>query len=162
MPKEERARVKMFAAWLLQRGENAMAAEVLSLIADLEAAEARAEDLQAVLANDKERIALAQRATAEGCLAAARGEPLHYVAKTRYRARSIGGDAWEAGWEYIKAAHLADEWKLRAERAEATLREIAGHDSDTCSGIMAADCLESVQEIARAALMDRKEGVIDG
>ncbi len=66
--------------------------------------------------SEMDRIKIAKRATAEGCLAAAQGLPLHSVADA---ARSLGGDCWEQGWEYVTELLKGSEiHTLRQENAE--------------------------------------------
>jgi hypothetical protein len=53
--------------------------------------------------------------------------------------------------------HVAD---LEAENARLRegLKIIAGHDPATCNGIMPADCVETMREVARALLSQGQTG----
>lgn len=50
---------------------------------------------------ESDRMRRAVIATCKGCLAAALGEPLHAVAKSGYQPRTLEGDSWENGWQFV-------------------------------------------------------------
>ena len=56
--------------------------------------------------DERERIRNACMASVEGAIAACKGLPLHTVANSDYKSRSLNADSWEYGW--MQAAHDID------------------------------------------------------
>lgn len=72
------------------------------------------------IANFKERLQAVKIATCQGAMAAALGKPLHTVSQSGYAARSLNGDAWEQGWQYV--AESAEGQRLAGQLTAATQR----------------------------------------
>ncbi len=72
-------------------------------------------------AEQKQRIRKIKVATAQGCLAAALGQPLHTVADSGHAPRSYEGDAWEHGWEFINGSAT---WQSRLNDLDDKLRKL--------------------------------------
>lgn len=51
--------------------------------------------------NFQARLDTVRVATSQGCLAAALGKPMHAVAQSGHKPRTLAGDAWEAGHQYV-------------------------------------------------------------
>lgn len=93
----------------IEQGNTSPGKDKLQVACEIAVAFIRwAQDLKPEYQEQKERIRKIKSATAEGCLAAAMGRPLHSIAETRHKPRSYEGDAWEAGWEYINGSA---EWQ---------------------------------------------------